>query len=268
MPSGLPMKSIEQVWISVHLVKAEFQQAFQERWALLSGVLTQVFFGFLFEAIVRALQGQKSPSEMQALVAVVWIGQALYACVVINADTFVSARILSGDLAYELLRPTRLSLLWGSRILGRKAATLFVRGSIVFGLAALCGRIPVEGLSDVMAAFLVASGSCLLSASLSLFVSVLVIHTEDARGISGLFYAASTLFSGVGIPVALMPAWYQSVVAVLPFQALVHLPSLAVLGQATISQVFLMQCAWTVICLIGADAILQRGLRRVSLVGG
>ena len=96
-------------------LKLNIKKVVQYRAAAISGVLTQLFFGFMYIALYTAfLKSGKSGFTLREMVSYVWLGQIFF--VAFNyfdiCKQEISRKIMNGDLAYELIRPINLYDNW------------------------------------------------------------------------------------------------------------------------------------------------------------
>ena len=153
----------------VAMLGARFRMLLQYSAAAFAGFATQLFWGaikLMILAAFLAANHHASPMSLPQLAAYVWLGQALLGVLPWNVDAELQEKMMSGAVAYELLRPVDLYAFWYARTMALRTATTFMRmipmiifaGFLLplFGLgkwalpppasAAACGLLP--GLVD------------------------------------------------------------------------------------------------------------------------
>jgi ABC-2 type transport system permease protein len=176
-----------------------------------------------------------------------------------------------GGIAHALLRPVDLQATFYVQYLGRVGLDLLMQlplalvATLVFGL-----RWPTDPLA--WGAFLLAA---FLGRTVLFFfdwiLACLVFYTTEVWGLGILVFALNTFFSGVLIPLVMMPDWLQAVAHSVPFAQALYVPlsllsGIAPLGSAP--RLWLVQAAW----ILGLGAlsrlVFNRALRVVTVQGG
>lgn len=184
---------------------------------------------------------------------------------------FLATSIRLGDLARWLVRPTSTHLSGAANNVGEKVVKLVLIAPLiaVFALV-LRDRMqlphnPVTwllfGVSLLMAAAMVFS--------LDVIVGSLAFWFDEVDGFSWARRLVVSVLSGAVVPLALMPGWAASVVAVQPFRFTVSYPLEVLLGtvSGSVATGFALQAGWTVV-FIGASALVwRRGLRNYQAAG-
>jgi ABC-2 type transport system permease protein len=79
------------------------------------------------------------------------------------------------------------------------------------------------------------------------------------------------LFSGLIVPLPLLPEWSQTAIEILPFRGIIDLPFRLYMGHIPASEVvgvLAHQAVWTVTIVVMGRLLLARGLRRIVVQGG
>jgi ABC-2 type transport system permease protein len=111
----------------------------------------------------------------------------------------------------------------------------------------------------------------LLSASLSLLLSLSAFWTLGDEGLARLAPMIMWIASGVVLPLPLFPDSFQPVIAALPFRGLVDTPARLWSGDLPAGGCLgplLHQALWTLAALVLARLIANRGLGRLTIAGG
>ena len=114
-------------------------------------------------------------------------------------------------------------------------------------------------------------GALFLSSAFATLMTISLLWTISGEGISRIGPALAYVFSGLIVPLPLLPDWAQTTLRLLPFRGLVdtpfrlymgHLPPREALGALA------HQAAWTLALVGWGRWLLRRGLRRVVVQGG
>lgn len=210
----------------------------------------------------------------------VWLGQALFAMMPWNVDREVAALVRSGAVANELCRPIDLYRLWFTRALAARTAPTALRGVPVALVAGL--GLPLLGLSGwrlapppslaAAAGFVAALGCALaLSCAITALASVTMLWTIGGEGTAAILTTAVPLFSGLIIPLPMMPEWLQRILHWLPFTGLLDLPTRIYSGHLApgdLASVLARQLGWTIALFVLGRWLLACGMRRLVVQGG
>ncbi len=134
--------------------------------------------------------------NLAQIAAYVWLGQALLGLLPWNVDGELSEKMLSGAVAYELLRPLDLYAFWYARTVALRTATTFLRMIpmvVVAGLDACRWSDSVRGRFHRLrvrcgaACFLVSlTATVALAAAITNLMHVALIWTLSGRGFNTL----------------------------------------------------------------------------------
>ena len=258
------------------VLSARFRMLLQYRAAALAGCATQLFWGLIrvmiFEGFYLSSTAPQ-PMSFPQVVTYIWLGQGMLLLTMFGPDAEVRAMIQSGTIAYELVRPVRLYWLWYSRAIAARFAPLLLRavpdpdrGGRVLRhagarIAGLCGSV-ASLHRRCRPADLVRSH---LDDHLSPLDDLRRGHEPDRS--RDLIWT----FSGLLIPLPLLPNWVQPAVKVLPFRGMGDTPFRVYMGHIPPEQALLAvahQLAWTAALVLLGQWILNRGLRRLVVQGG
>jgi ABC-2 type transport system permease protein len=266
------------------VVGARFRMLLQYRAAAIAGLWTQVVFGLVLIMIYEGFYGSSAadarPMAFAQLASYVWLGQALLAMLPWNVDSEIRAMVRSGAVAYELCRPIDLYGLWFARALAQRTAPTVLRAVPMSVLASI--GLPLLGLAEwrlsppaslaAGAGFAVALVCALaLGCALSTLLNILLLWTLQGDGLLILATATMSLFSGLLVPLPLLPDWAQPVLRWLPFAGIMDLPFRIYSGHiapAGLALVLGRQIGWTLAIVAFGRWLLGRGMRRVVVQGG
>src|SRR5262249_43107373 len=142
--------------------------------------------------------------------------------------------------------------------------------------------LPLLGLGDWRlsppASFAAAAGfaaalicALALGCAISTLVNISLMWTLNNDGIVILTTAAVSLFSGMLVPLPMLPDWAQRVLQWLPFAGVMDLPFRIYSGHiapAGLVLVLARQLGWTIAIAWCGRWLLGRGLRRIVVQGG
>jgi ABC-2 type transport system permease protein len=266
------------------IISARVRMLLQYRIAAIAGVWTQVFFGFVlimvYEAFYRSSEPVARPMGFAQVASYVWLGQALLAMLPWNADPEIRAMVGSGAVAYELCRPVDLYSLWYARAVAHRTAPTLLRAVPMTVVAAI--GLPLVGLeawrlappaslaagAGFAAALVAALG---LGCALSVLVNISLMWTIGGDGIVMLMSTVVVIFSGLLVPLPLLPAWAQPVLRWSPFAGLYDLPFRIYTGDlpmGALASVLARQLGWTLALVALGRWLLGRGIRRLVVQGG
>lgn len=257
------------------IFSARFVTLLQYRSAAVAGLLTQGFFGFVRVMIFTAFYASTTAPQPMALPDVItylWLSQAFLMMLPWRPDAEVEQLVRSGNVAYELLRPLDLYTLWFARAIALRTAPVLLRCvPFLILAAAFLDMGPPRSLASAAAFCVSMIATALLSGALTTLLSISLLITLSGRGVHMLTISVVNLFSGVIVPLPLLPTWIQPLVAFLPFRGLLDTPFRLYLGHLPPSSVFMAvghQLAWTVALVLLGRWLLGRIMHRIVVQGG
>lgn len=260
------------------LVRMRILLLLQYRMAALAGITTQFMWGFLKIMVLQAFYraaGEPQPLNLEQAVGYVWLGQAMLRMLPWDGDSDVQELIRTGNVAYELCRPVDLYNMWYARALAMRIAPTTLRAVPVFAIALLvlppsfALRMPSVG--SLAAWLLAAVGALLLGCAITNLMNISMFWTISGEGINRLVPAVVLVFSGMAVPLPLLPGWAQRVLEILPFAGLMDTAARFFVGQLPPGKVWVFlarQLVWTAVLVAWGRWLLRWGLRRVVVQGG
>ena len=240
-----------------------------------AGLLTNTVFGFMRAFILLALfagRDEVAGYDRLAATTYVWLGQGLAATIYIWGWNEISLRIVSGDIATDLIRPVHPLRAGLAFDLGRSVYHAIFRGlppalvgMIVFGLVTPAEPVAwiAFGLSCVLAV--------VVSYAYRALYNIAAFWLIDWRGPVVLAITAANFFSGFIIPVRLFPPALQAIALGTPFPAMLQVPVDIFVGRVTgtgLAVALASQLAWAILLLAVAAWLFERGVRRLVVQGG
>lgn len=267
------LKPYYSVW------RLRFINGLQYRAAALAGLATQFFFGMILIMIFVAFYSQSrttQPISLKDLVSYVWLQQAFLAFVVLwFRDNDIFQLITSGNIAYELCRPSGIYELWFAKLLAQRLSAAAMRCVPVLLIAFLLPKTYRMSLPPSLATLAVFVFTLLLGllvlVSISMLIYISVFWTMSPIGSILMVAVVGDFFSGLILPIPLMPSWLQTLAYLLPFRLSADLPFRVYSGQIPMRQALwggLIQIVWLT-ALIGIGKFsMQKALRQVVVQGG
>lgn len=259
----------------VAIFGARFRALLQYRAAALAGLATQVFFGLVRVMIFTAFYAASvapQPMTLPEALTYVWLTQALLLVLPWRPDPDVEQLVRSGNVAYELVRPVDLYLLWFARAVAQRTAPALLRclPMVVVAFAFFELSAPAS-LASALAFAVSLVITAALSAALTTLLSISVLYTLSGSGANVLTVSVVNFFSGAIVPLPLFPEWLQALANALPFRGLMDTPFRLYMGHLPPADAALAvghQLAWTLALVLLGRMLLARALRRVVVQGG
>lgn len=196
----------------------------QYRVSALAGMSTQFFWGWMLIMIYTAFyaESNQSPESLPRIIAYVWLQQAfLHAVSLWILDPELADTIRSGQVAYELVRPQDIYLMWLAKLTGARLAAVALRFPPVllfsfFMPAAYRFSLPAspEAFFLFLAALLLGMG-IVLTYMLAAYITLFYVLSSD--GILWAFSVAAQFLAGQFLPLLFMSEGLQRIFYCLPF---------------------------------------------------
>jgi len=188
-----------------------------------------------------------------------------------GSDWEMANRILDGHVAIDLTKPVDFQRARAAEYMGGMAATV---PSAIIGTAAAIlifqPASPVSPLAAVLTAF-----SLLFIFPLAFAINFLAVLscfvTQRFLGIQWARDCLLAFFSGLMIPIALMPGWLQTLAWCLPFVHFTTTPASIYLGRVDTAGalgLIAVEAVWAVALWILARVLWSRLVRKVTIHGG
>ncbi|WP_274365676.1 ABC transporter permease [Paenibacillus thermotolerans] len=263
----------------VSVLKLRLINGLQYRAAALAGIATQFFFGFIFIMVFEAFYSNavsEPPISLEQLVTYMWLQQSFLAFIVLwFRDSEIFGMITSGNIAYELCRPTGLYGFWYAKLIAQRLSSALLRSFPILVVAFFLPepyrlKLPPDPVAFLLFAAILFLGLLLLVA-ISMFIYISVFYTMSPTGSLLMFSVLGDFLAGLIIPIPLMPEWMQRIAYALPFHLTADLPFRVFSGHipkdaalAGIGE----QLLWLAALVSLGCVALQRALRRVVVQGG
>lgn len=259
-------------------LKLRFNVGLQYRFAAIAGIFTQFFFGlmyiFIYEAYYRT--GVSVSMEWEQLVTYIWISQAFFYLTYFNlVDGDIVESLVSGQIAYELVRPISVYWMWYMRLFAKKisgTALRFLPVIIVALIMPATYSLKAPPSIEVFILFIITLMlGCILSLAIIMVVYSLMFYTTSSKGLIYVYGIIGDFFAGGIIPIPLMPQFLQKICYALPFRLIVDLPFRTYSGNIPINEALqgiIQQIVWTSILIFCGMAIINTAKKRLVVQGG
>jgi ABC-2 type transport system permease protein len=261
------------------LFKMRLLKGLQYRVAAIAGVSTQFFWGFMYIMIFQAFYGSTSstqPISLRQLIQVIWLQQSFLVFIMLwYRDSELFNLITSGNIAYELCRPADMYGLWYAKLIAQRLAGALLRCFPIILVASLLPYPYKFSAPPSIAAFILFVITLVLGLILIVAISMLIyistFYTMSSVGSLLLFSVFGDFFSGLIIPVPLMPEALKRFVYLLPFRYTSDLPFRIYAGNIGTKEAVIsigVQLLWIGIIVTFGRLWMNKALRRVIIQGG
>ena len=225
----------------------------------------------IFRAFYHSSQSPQ-PMTGQQTTTYLWLGQAFLVLTMMGVDSELAVMIRSGDVAYELVRPSDLYNYWLARSFSSRAAPLALRAVPILLIAALVEQLsaPASILHGLLFIVSLTIGLCFASVLFAV-VTISLLWTISGEGMARLVPPTVVFLSGMIIPLPLFPDYLQPIIRVLPFRGMIDVPFRIYLGQLQPHDIvigFAQQLIWIAVFVAIGRAMISRGLKKLVAQGG
>jgi len=246
----------------------------QYRAAALGGLVTQVFFGLVYIFLYTALYAGESPEMLRDTITYVWLQQMFFR-MMFSADGELSSLIMSGGIAYMLVRPVDQHRFWVCRDVGGRLVGALMRLIPMVAIQFLLPRelrmsLPDGALSLVQFVSSLMIG-CVCLCELVSIIDAVTMKTLDKRGISAILSLTMMTFSGNVIPLTMFPDGLQAFIRYQPFAQALDAPIRMYQNCASLPDWALtvaVQVVWIFILRAMGRAMWQKQLNNLIVQGG
>jgi len=261
------------------LLRMRFLMGLQYRAAAAAGIMTQLFFGFIFIMVYVAFythSGAAQPMTLKEVVAYIWLQQMFLAFIMIwSSDGELFQMIIGGNIAYELCRPWRLYPIWYAKLLAARLSSAALRclpiAFVVFFLPEPYRFSPPASPAALLLFAASLFAGLLLVVAISMFIYISVFWTMSPVGSLIVATVTGEFFAGVILPVPFMPEWLQEIVYLLPFRWTADFPFRVYTGHIGAQDALagiVIQMIWLAALVSAGQWLMGRALRRVVVQGG
>jgi ABC-2 type transport system permease protein len=264
---------------------ARFQLMLQYRAAALAGFATQCWWGAIKIMVYAAFFGAagaaaRSPISLSQAITYTWLAQAFLSLNPWSGDPDVAAKVRTGAVGYDRLRPVDAygwwfvnAAAWMTARAAPRSALMFALTGIIFPLVGFSAWAwaPPAGLAAAALFSLSMALVVLLSSSIVMLINICVAATLTDRGVNTLVAPLAILLTGNLIPLPLFPDWARTALFIQPFAGVVDIPFRIYFGQLNGAMAWAgigLQVFWTLV-LVGLGRLwLGRVMDRLQVQGG
>lgn len=259
------------------LFKMTFKGELQYRAKAISGICTQLFWGFMYVYLYTAFMGGKiiDGFSIPQMATYIWLGQAFFAMRYIMLPQHCGAEISNGNVCYKFVRPVNIYNQWFAEHLGQKLSATILRFAPIVLISMLLPNnigMSLPASFEAFALFLVALAlGCLMSVVLSMIAVYITFKTMSPKGSITIVNTITMLLGGMCIPLPLMPAGVQAVLSWLPFRFVSDLPFRIYIGNlGTVDALIQMGVclAWLIVLIIVGKLLMKQALKNTVIQGG
>lgn len=251
----------------------------QYRAAAWGGIVTQFFWGFMEIQLYSAFYAEHAaafPMEFSHLVSYIWLRQAFL--VILNTwkyENELFQMILSGNVAYELCRPTSLYGMWFARTTAVRISGAAMRFWPILLVSVLLPepwglRFSASPMTFVWFLISLALTLCVTSAFL-LVMYFSCFFTLSSDGIRAIMTPVSDFFCGGIIPLPFMPDWLAKFAKYTPFGSMLNAPLRIYSGDiagSALTEMLILQVFWLVALVLIGSLMQRKGMKRLCVQGG
>lgn len=261
------------------IFKLRMNVGLQYRAAALAGVATQFFWGFIIIMVYQAFYAQSlidAPISLAQLVTYVWLQQSFLSFVMLwFRDNELFHLITTGNIAYELCRPSDIYGFWYAKLLAQRISSALLRSFPILIVAFFLPEpyrftLPSDLKTFILFAITLILGLFIL-VSISMLIYISVFVTMSPMGSLLLFGVFGEFCAGMTIPIPLMPTWMQNIVSILPFRWTADFPFRVYSGHIPNEEALMgivIQLTWLIVLIVLGKFLMTRALRRVVVQGG
>ena len=259
--------------------KLRFITSLQYKAQAIAGILTQIFFGFVFIMVYLAFYESNNNVDVMSLselITYLWLGQAFFSLTYIYyRDNEIFNIIKNGNIAYELIRPRKLYFIWYFKILGVRLAGVLLRFLPVLVLAFLLPypyklSLPYNFISFILFIVTLFIGTLLVT-SFICFYHILSLKLLNDKGIVVILCGIADIFSGGVVPIPFFPKYLKFIANILPFRYIFDLSYRVYSNNIGTNEALfgiVVQLLWFLIITLLGYILLNKILKKVIVQGG
>jgi ABC-2 type transport system permease protein len=187
-----------------------------------------------------------------------------------RASWIIQERVLSGDIALDLVRPFGFL----KQVMAQETGVWlgYVPCLVVYVPAALLvGSLDPPDATGLLLYLVSFALAFVVNMLIGIHIGLLAFWMQNVNGIRAIYGVTRAFLSGAMVPLWLMPDGVALVFRLLPFQALAFLPASIYTGQVSgwdVLAPLAVQLVWVGILTLSVRAIWQRARARLTIHGG
>jgi ABC-2 type transport system permease protein len=253
------------------LLRAGYRRQAIYRLALVSGLVTNAFFGVIRTSVFSALYRDRAAVGGLArgdVLTYIWLLEGLFGVVWASWIWEFAESVRSGDFAIDLLRPGDPYLRLAAFDLGRSLNVLLTRLGPALALAALLLPLHLPTTPGGVVALAVSlTMAAVIAFQVRLLFAMTAFWTPDYKAAHSLIVPVLYLASGFVIPTDYFPAAVRDLVEASPLFALMMAPVRVAIGQS-VATALVSQTVWLLVLGTASRTVLALASRRLVVHGG
>ncbi len=272
------MPSKARAYLSIFRIRAA--QGLQYRMSALSGASISVFYGLIMVVVYTVFftHGNRLSGgalTLEQTVTYTWLTQMLLGFQMLNVDSDIQSKIVSGDVGVELCRPLDLYDHWFMKTLALRTTEGLFRCVLTFIVAVLLPagwRLgPPVSLAGLLLALLSFLCAILLCNAYGMLVNTVRLGITWGEGPTNMLLFITGVLSGAYLPLQLWPDAMQRFLLYQPFAGYLDLPVRLYLGSMPLSGApgaMALQLAWSMAFIAAGKLLMRRKTRNLIVQGG
>ncbi|MNP17891.1 hypothetical protein D3C76_1103390 [compost metagenome] len=226
---------------------------------------------FLWQGIYggRAELGGYTWDQMKTYLLVTFLANSILSW---YSETAISSKILDGSVAADLLKPidfqsARFAETLGSSLLEGGMGTMIIGTFMLFTPGVTIPHSPVIWIMFVVSLF----AAMVVKFGVVYLAALLCFWSTGSMGIVWARIAITNLLSGALVPLVFFPDWLERLAMFLPFQSIIHTPTVIFLQQVSVLEMvqFIgVQCFWGATLWLAGKFMWSWAVRQVTIHGG
>lgn len=259
------------------IFKMSFKNELQYRAKAISGIFTQFFWGLMYISLYTAFMKTNLPNgfTLSQMATYIWLGQSFLMMRFISTPSKSTDDIVNGNVCYNFVRPINLYNQWYFSHIGKIIASTILRFLPIMIIAVFLPKnmalsLPVSFTAFTLFVLTLIIGA-LINASLSMIAVYITFTTQSPKGSLLIVSTVTGLFSGMFVPIPIMPLRLQKVLNFLPFRYITDLPFRIYMGNTPIMEALkfcLIAVVWLIILVVAGKLLINSASKKTVIQGG
>jgi ABC-2 type transport system permease protein len=257
------------------VARLAFRRQSTYRGAMLASLFTNVVFGYIVAALMRAIAANGKTIggwSQRDLVTFAFATQSILGLISAFGERELAQRVLTGDIATDLTRPVHLEGWTIAQFYGKASAQMIVRCIPTFASGYVLFDLRLPNVATAVATVVAMLLAMLVAASWWMVVNLTTFWLIDAKGTIQFANIITYVFSGIAFPLVLLAPGARGVVRSLPWASLVQLPVEVFIGKhqsvGGLAGTYGRQLLWALTFIALAHIMIVKGRRKVVVQGG
>lgn len=257
------------------LISKSFQRSIAYKLEYYTSLANAFLYIFIFTSVWKTV-ARENPSSLGT-----WTEDSLIQYAILSTlikvsygrnESLLTTKIKSGDIAYDLLKPYHLTLMYISDSMGVSLFQLFARAFpiMVFSLL-FFGILPSIELLSFFKFLILYVLSYFIYLCFGFALSCLAFFVTEVFSFMILYSAMVTLLSGSVIPINIFPVWIQEIVSWTPFPYLYFYPTAVLLNSPigmSFGELLGMYCLQCSVLGLLSYTVYFFGIKKIEFAGG